>query len=1029
MKRKLCIWIFLLLTVCGRLAAQAIPYPEEPLPRRLDRIAEKYSVHISYDRFLLRKLVAPKADKPYATVVPLLRQSLEYTGFTFRKSSSRQYYIIPIPGGTVAGIVMDAENGDPLSGVSITINNIKYESSAKGTFDIPLESGTYSMVISAVGYETKQIPIVRAQAGRALTANITLKKRAIELPPVIVVSSLATESVQAFYARQKNAETVTDGLSAEQIETLPDKTLSQIVKRINGVNITGNTIGIRGQSERYSQLLVDGIVMPSLGLNKRSLVLDLFPKEIINEIVLTKTAAADASPEFSGGQLNIRTLDIPHKTFTSAYIGTGGNTQSLFKTFEWLGKKGKLDFLGVDDGTRSQPDFTPATAQKNNIPVAGLIPSLGLSLPDWNAGFSLGRAYTLNNKATLGFVLGTSLYSQQALVRFNTRRSNGIGIIGIPTVSIPLGEGTEFRFLSGTGTVLNAGYKKGSLTVSVRNFITTQLKDDYSLAYRNYFNQGTYRNVKELLQEPEKYFMQQHRFDVEKSLTRTAKFHYFFAFTNGIQKLLDRRYLQYFRTLDDKGNAIYNMPNILYSLGQDNDSNVVDNRAWMDIKEKSYTTGVSFAKDIYQSDPISIFVKSGWTGIFRQGSFSSLRFLPYTDENTIVTSQYPQLLDPAGNSTVYYRADKRNGNIYSGNANTQALYLLTDQKFYTHIRLSYGLRAEYYDMQNDQHLFLKRLNNGFLPSQYGNGITGEKNWYWLPSANLIFNTGGKTNLRAAYFKTVLHPSFRELSYFSLYEPEMNGSIDGRQLATTKIDNYDLRWEWYPTMQENISVSLFYKKLLHPVELVQRAAYPTAYGYINQNAARTTGLEIEARKSLGFLAPQSILQHLTLQGNYTVNRSKVEVMGFPMLSNGAFLQTRLPNQDRPLFNQAPWTFNTALLYDNTKTGVFVFYNRNGPKTYISNIDPNLIEYENGVDQMDMSLYVKCFKNKGRIMFNVLNLLDPWHIYYTNTTGYKQVNGNYWKLVNGTVRYNSKDGDIITYKNKQGISINAGITLFF
>jgi hypothetical protein len=131
----------------------------------------------------------------------------------------------------------------------------------------------------------------------------------------------------------------------------------------------------------------------------------------------------------------------------------------------------------------------------------------------------------------------------------------------------------------------------------------------------------------------------------------------------------------------------------------------------------------------------------------------------------------------------------------------------------------------------------------------------------------------------------------------------------------------------------------------------------------------------------------------------------------------------------LFNQAPWTFDASLSYDDNHIGFFAFYNTSGPKTYISNTDPNLIEYENGIAQLDMSFYIKCLKSKGRITFNALNLLNPWHFNYVNPSAYKRTDSGYWKLVNGSVKYNPKDGDVITYRIKQGIHMNIGMTIDF
>lgn len=1059
---RILIYSILLMATCKRLSAQyAIQYPGEPLVQRLERISKDFNIIIAYDLLQLKGIAAQKTELQTANIEPALKLSLEKTGFRYQKQGAIHYYIVPVPKGNITGVVIDAEEGTPLEAVSIETGKGVFVSSSKGAFNISLEEGVYDIVLSAIGYETKQIPSIKVQRGSALYLTLALQKRPVSLNPVKVVSSVATENIRAHYIRQKQAGVVTDGLSAPQVETIPDKPLSQIIKRINGVSLIGNTVGIRGLSERYSQVLVDGIALPSCGLNKRGLALDIFPKELVREMILTKTAAADAPAEFSGGQIHIHSLSIPDRSFTSFALETGGNSQSAFKNFQWLGNKGKLDWLGIDDGTRKKPanikswqwyndvplpppndpsgvrtlipgETAPyhslnAIEQSKTIPAEGLVPSQGMALPDFNLNFSLGRSYVVKDSVTLGFVAGTSVYRRRALAHLNNRRRAPADFQTDPAKSGTTGEGTSFQLLSGTGTLFNIGLKTSTFNITFKNIFSTQLKDNFSTAIRSYQNKGQTRHFKELFQEPEQYFLQQHKLEVQKTFANGMGIDYFLSFTNTVQKLSDRRYLQYFLTSGTGAAAVYNTPNILYNWKQNSDSNVVDNRTWMDGAEKNYTSGLSFSKRVLFSKSFGGNIKAGWTGTLRYKTLSALRLLPYTNANAALTGQYDQLLDPAAGSPVFYWAENTNGNIYSGKMNNQAFYLLADQTFRKRFRLFYGIRAMYYDMQSDQRTFLRRRYNGTIPPQYHNGITGEKNWYWQPSGNMVYSVSKKMNIRAAFAKTVLQPDFRELSYFGLYEYELDGNIGGRQLRTTKVDNYDLRWEWYPSLRENISLSFFHKRLKDPVELVQAGAFPTAYGYINQHAAQTSGIELEVRKSLQFLSPQSFLKYLTVHANYTVNWSKVEVMSFPTLANGEFTQSRMPNQDRPLFNQAPWAANAGLLYNGKKTGLSIFYNKSGPKTYITHINPNLVEYENGADQLDLSFYVKCIKDKGRITFNALNLLNPWRIYYTNSKAYTSGNTGSWQLTNGSVGYNAKDGDTVTFKIRQGINANIGITL--
>src|SRR5581483_5809104 len=94
------------------------------------------------------------------------------------------------------------------------------------------------------------------------------------------------------------------------------------------------------------------------------------------------------------------------------------------------------------------------------------------------------------------------------------------------------------------------------------------------------------------------------------------------------------------------------------------------------------------------------------------------------------------------------------------------------------------------------------------------------------------------------------------------------------------DNFDLRYEWYPSPGEIISVSGFYKNLDKPIELVetQSGGY---FSYQNQFRAKNYGVEMEVRKSLGFIADKEWLNNIVIFGNGTLIKSKIELQTQPL----------------------------------------------------------------------------------------------------------------------------------------------------
>jgi outer membrane receptor protein involved in Fe transport len=133
------------------------------------------------------------------------------------------------------------------------------------------------------------------------------------------------------------------------------------------------------------------------------------------------------------------------------------------------------------------------------------------------------------------------------------------------------------------------------------------------------------------------------------------------------------------------------------------------------------------------------------------------------------------------------------------------------------------------------------------------------------------------------------------------------SVGNPDLVRTRIDNWDVRYEIFPSSGELLAVSFFYKDLAKPIEQVvlPGANYVTTF----QNADRATnkGIELEVRKNLGFLADW--LQTASVYSNYTFVSSDVT-----LTREQGLVVTSL---ERPLVLQSRHVFNTILSHEWTR----------------------------------------------------------------------------------------------------------------
>ncbi|MFZ4262780.1 TonB-dependent receptor domain-containing protein [Sphingobacterium sp. HJSM2_6] len=981
--------------------------------------------------------------------------------------------------GRIGGKIVD-ERGKELVGASIKIeeNNQAMQSRLDGTFNFQLMPGSYTLVVSYIAYNTKRVTQIDVQSAKLTSLNIVLTPKTSALDQVVITGSFKKESIAGLYAQQKNAASMTDGISSEQISRTPDNNIGQVLKRVSGVTTVDNKyVVVRGLSDRYNQAMIDGVTLPSTNMNRRNFSFDVLPQELVSTVVVNKTAMPDMPAEFSGGQVTVNTMDIPAENFTTISIGSGGNTVSTTKDFLMLGDRKGSDYFALNSANRKEPEGlqswywhsqinTPplgpdgeypadmpkdlelvpgsgipytsldAIAQGKRIDKTGLLVNRYRAIPFQNARFALGRIYDLSNELQFGFSGGVTYRNQQTIVPFNNVRNSTADIVPNYIDSTENGAGLSYRFNSTIGTALNIGLQGKAFKIALKNMYSRILEDNYNQGFRK--NYGANDDAKYLVQfqDPQSTWVWQHKLEGENLLSGTGiKMGYSLGWTRIGQQVQDQRRFKYSLTASVGGVDYFQTPNVFIpsDLGDS-----YDYRLWTDVKEDDYNWELFFSKNFMLGSSIKNIAKIGYSGWDKHRNLNMTKVIAYSSFSDVINpieGPYSEVLSDesmgAKKGQAYYWADNLNGPTFNGTMRSHSLYAMLDQRFFERLRLVYGLRAEHYNLSNRQEDYIKRRygkidNNWELFS-----TTGEKDWRLLPSANLTFSLSSQMNLRAAYSKTAIRPDFRETSYFGFYDYELDANISGRQVVSTLVDNIDLRYEWYPAAGEVFSISGFYKKMKDPIEMV--FVQDGYYRFQNQLAAKNYGMEVEVRKSLGFIADKPWLQHITLFGNGTWIKSNVEVQQVPMPGEN-LENTRLASQDRPLYGQAPWIINGGITYQDAVFGLTSSYNRSGQRTNTINLDDAFVEYEHGRNILDIQLSARVLKRKAEIKCNVGNLLDEYIIFYRNTDGYENIIKDGatvgWKLKkNNSTAFEPEKGDRIVYRAKTGRNISLSFTYNF
>ncbi|NJN32938.1 MAG: TonB-dependent receptor plug domain-containing protein [Saprospiraceae bacterium] len=261
--------------------------------------------------------------------------------------------------GKITGKVLDAKNAEPLIGVAVTIENTTRGgvTDLDGVFIIEgLTDGAYTVQASYVGYNTKKISEINVKRSEAVSVDINLEEASLQIEAVVVTAKRKQESVSTVLTIQRNSITVSDVLSGETMRRSPDRNVGDAIKRVSGVTIQDNKFPvIRGLNDRYNIAFVNGLPLPSTEPDRKAFSFDIFPSNIIDNIVVNKAATPDMPAEFAGGLIQLNTKDIPDDNFLQAQIGMALNTQTMGNDFLGNTTKSTTDWLGLDNSKRALP--------------------------------------------------------------------------------------------------------------------------------------------------------------------------------------------------------------------------------------------------------------------------------------------------------------------------------------------------------------------------------------------------------------------------------------------------------------------------------------------------------------------------------------------------------------------------------------------------------------------------------------------------------------------------------------------------
>jgi hypothetical protein len=893
----------------------------------------------------------------------------------------------------LTGKILNSKN-EPVVNASIKVDgtNTGTASGVDGSFTLTLAIGKkYTLVISSVNYETKTIEDVDVTTGQANELQVLLNessKNTLEGVVVKTTSSARKETAAALIQFQKNTNTVASVISSEAIRRSPDKNTGEVLKRLPGTSIQeGKYLVVRGLADRYNLAMLNGVPLTSTEPDRKTFSFDIFPSTIIDNIIINKAFVPEYPAEWAGGLVQINTKDISSKGFWNVQIGTGFNSQTIGHDF-YTYKGGKLDWLGIDDGTRAIPDGVPLKGAFSQLDHAGKT-AYGKTFENvWSTDKTTSFFPLLNKKVEMSGGFNSSLGSGSTLgatfaVTYNqtNKRTSINNIKPVGSNSVYFDEKYSQDVLA--GALANLTLKLGANNkISWKNVINVNATD-YVTDRTGQDDAGFNVRANELALKSNTFFTTQLSGE-HNMASSNLKLHWYGSFNILDQYIPDQRRLQY--------NQDPTNPNNLYLLliGASGNSQNTGSRYYGWLSDYIYTAGgdLSYKWKMFDRNQT---VKGGYLLQIKDRLFDSRPFANYLpSDNPALRQLSPgQVFNPEnfGNgSDNKFAFNDLYGPQYRYLANTilNAVFLQFDNEFSEKLRATWGLRVEDYDQ------LIGSTKSSDI--RYFNSVVRD----FLPGVNLTYKVTPKANLRLSGSQTLIRPEFRELSSFAFFDFDMFASITGdKTLGRTKVTNADFRYEVYPRSGELFTLGIFYKYFDKPIELFFNqtgAGGSSTFNYINADNATGYGVEFEMRKRLDFIEG---MKNFIFQTNlsYIYNRVTRE---------NAHL-------DRPMQGQSPYVLNASLQYDLEKFGLFttLMYNQVGDRIfYVGGNDvPPVFEHTRPL--LDFQVSKKIISNRGELKLDIADIFNKESDYYYDNNK----NNNY-----------DKGTDALTIKKKYGTNIS-------
>ena len=895
---------------------------------------------------------------------------------------------------TLDGIVKDNRTGEPLIGSVIEVKelpSVKTTTGLDGSFTLPKlpDKGRYTLVVRYISYKTREIPVDVSDKG---IVNITLDEDSHELGEVVIKGHKEYHSDRSAIDMEKTAGNVLNVMSQQSIQLSPDVNVATVLQRVSGVTMERDASGeasyaiLRGMDKRYNYTLVNGVKIPSPDDKNRYIPLNIFPSDLMDRLVVSKSLTADMEGDAAGGVVDMVMKDAPSHFQIQANAAVGASDYFWKDSRDYL-TSNRSDYTHKSPYEVNGPDYKATTSDFASGPTQ--ISRHSMPTPNFVGGLSIGNRFW---KDRIGVMLAGSI---QNTFRGTERTYN----------SVKMASGEQAMYIY---SLQHRYYSIHDLTAGVHAKVDLQLENNkfewYNMYVRTNSKGVRYNNSVNTEYISSDSYTQD---DETRSLSQTQSI--FATHIKGTHHLTkdftvdwagifsqaksedpDRVYLSLTNTIQSAdgvdGSLWSGNKNILKTMPKNME------RRFQHNTDKDWAGYINLTYNTQLGNDINALWKAGaqYRRKERGNRYYSYNFTPTDISQKLNGNGFDQFAAIDWTcKTPYSQASQLN---YDSKEHIGAAYIMTTLKS-RWSELNAGLRAEH---TNQIYTMLQHFRNM--------GQTGEQSyWDYLPSASIKWTPTKKMNVRLSYYRSINRPGFYEIVPYQIMGEEYQEK-GNPNLKRARIDNIDLRWEWFPSKTEQILAGVFYKYLKDPIEQV----FVTSDGKIGAGTdAYYTPDNLGNAKNMGFeIDVIKYIRHFGVKANYTYTHSEITTSKREYQEGSAEYKTGV-TQTRPLVNQAPHTANISLLYKDTENGWNAQLASSFTGTKLAMVSPfkDADQWDKAMFGLDLSAE-KQFKNGFSVFFKANNLLDAKRERYLKTVNksnleYEEQKSD--KTIVGTYKY--------------------------